>query len=115
MSKENKNSLIIRIKNDDFSIFSGYYYTDNTYTQNNEILNEYINLYKYSDNIKYLQIECDRNFPMHTIAYICDRIDEKYFIKVDHEENIQDNKYWICFYKSKVEEIENNLSENNNT
>lgn len=112
MSKESKDGLIIRINNYDFSIFSGYYNTNSSYTQNNEILNEYIKLYKTNDNIKYLQIECDRNFPMHTIAYICNQIEEKYFIKTDHKEDVKDNKYWLCFYKSKArEEAEAKLKE----
>lgn len=93
--------LIVRIKDSDFSDFAGYYYTDESYTKNNERLNEYIKLYKTNDDIKYLQIECERDFPMHTIAYICNEIDEKYFIKTVHDiSNNGNNRYWLCFYKS---------------
>lgn len=92
--------LIIRIKSNDFSAFSGYYYTNDSYTQNNEKLNEYIRLYKETDCIKYFQIECGKDFPMHCIAYICDRIGEKYFINTEHsKDNISNKTYWLCFYK----------------
>lgn len=87
--------LIVRIKDSDFSEFAGYYYTES-----NGKLNSYIKLYKTSENIKYLQIECDRSFSMHTIAYIVDHIDENYFIKTEHDlDNVKKNKYWLCFYK----------------
>lgn len=93
--------LIVRIKDSDFSNFAGYYYTDESYTKNNEQLNEYIELYKTNDNIKYLQIECERHFPIHTLAYICNQIEEKYFIKTDFAEESKDNKYWLCFRKER--------------
>jgi hypothetical protein len=93
--------LIVRIKDSDFSNFAGYYYTDGSYTKNNEQLNEYIKLYKTNDNIKYLQIECERHFPIHTLAYICNQIEEKYFIKTDFAEESKDNKYWLCFHKER--------------
>lgn len=92
--------LIVRIKDSDFSEFAGYYYTNSDYTENNSNLNAYIKLYKTSENIKYLQIECDRSFSMHTIAYIIDQVDENYFIETDHDmDNVKKNKYWLCFYK----------------
>lgn len=93
--------LIIRIKNSDFSNFAGYYHTDSSYTKHNEILNEYIKLYKTNADIKYLQIECDRHFPIDTIAYICNQIDERYFIKTDFADNSEENKYWLCFFKER--------------
>lgn len=97
---DNTKNLVIRIKDTDFSKFAGYYYTNSSYTENNDYLNAYIKLYKKNENIKYLQIECDRSFPMHTIAYIVDRVDENYFIKTDHDiDEIKENKYWLCFYK----------------
>ena len=91
--------LIIRIKSSDFSEFAGYYHTDESYTKNNEVLNDYIRLYKTNDDIRCLQIECDRHFSIDTIAYICNQIDEKYFIKTDFSGNNKENKYWLCFYK----------------
>lgn len=94
--------LIIRIKNSDFSEFAGYYYTDKSYIKNNEVLNEYIRLYKTNDDIKYLQIECDRNFSIDTIAYICNQVDEKYFIKTDFADNNKENKHWLCFCKERT-------------
>ena len=98
--------LIIRIKSSDFSEFAGYYHTDASYTKNNEVLNEYIRLYKTNDDIKYLQIECDRHFSIDTIAYICNQIDEKYFIKTDFADNSKENKHWLCFYKEHIEKEE---------
>ena len=98
--------LIVRIKSSDFSEFSGYYYTDESYTKNNEVLNEYIRLYKTNDNIRYLQIECDRHFSIDTIAYICNQIDEKYFIKTDFANNSKENKYWLCFHKERTPQKE---------
>lgn len=91
--------LILRIKSSDFSEFAGYYHTDGSYTKNNEVLNEYIRLYKTNDDIRYLQIECDRHFSIDTIAYVCNQVDEKYFIKTDFLGNNKENKYWLCFHK----------------
>lgn len=91
--------LTIRIKSSDFSEFAGYYHTDESHTKHNEILNDYIKLYKTNDDIRCLQIECDRHFSIDTIAYICNQIDEKYFIKTDFSGNHKENKYWLCFYK----------------
>lgn len=96
------NELIIRIKSSDFSEFAGYYHTDESYTKNNEVLNEYIRLYKTNDDIRYLQIECDRHFSIDTIAYICNRVDEKYFIKTDFADKNKENKYWLCFHKERT-------------
>ena len=94
------DNLIIRIKDSDFSEFAGYYYTDSSYTENNQNLNAYIKMYKNNPEIRYLQIECDRNFSMHTLAYITDKVDEKYFIRTDHHiDDVKGNKYWLCFYK----------------
>ena len=93
------DELIIRIKSSDFSEFAGYYHTDESYTKNNEVLNKYIRLYKTNDDIRYLQIECDRHFSIDTIAYICNRVDEKYFIKTDFADKNKENKYWLCFHK----------------
>lgn len=91
--------LIIRIKSSDFSEFAGYYHTDGSYTKNNEVLNEYIKLYKTNDNIRYLQIECDRHFSIDTIAYICNQVDEKYFIKTEFASNLKEYKHRLCFHK----------------
>ena len=91
--------LKLRIKSSDFSTFAGFYHTDTTYEENNEILNEYIQLYKSNEKIRYFQIECDRSLSMHTIAYICHRVDEAYFIKTDFEGEVKNYKYWLCFYK----------------
>ena len=92
--------LIVRIKDSDFSEFAGYCYTNSDYTENNDELNAYIKLYKTSENIKYFQVECDKNFSMHTIAYIIDQVNENYFIKTEHDlDNVKKNKYWLCFYK----------------
>ena len=91
--------LIVRIKNTDFSSFAGYYHTDKSYTKNNEVLNDYIKLYKTNDDIKYLQIECERHFSIDAIAYICNQIEENYFIKTEFSEKSNENKYWLCFYK----------------
>ena len=92
------NNLTLRISNKDFSTFAGFDYTDGSYERNNEELNEYIELYKKTEKFKYLQIECDRNLSMHTIAYICHRVAEKYFIKIDFEPE-KDNKYYLFFAK----------------
>ena len=92
--------LTLRIKDSDFSNFAGYYHTDSSYTENNEELNEYIRLYKHTDKFKYFQIECNRDVRMHTIAYIINQVDEKYFIKTDFNGN-KTNAYWLCFYKEK--------------
>lgn len=94
--------LIIRIKSSDFSECAGYYHTDESYTKNNEVLNEYIRLYKTNDDIKYLQIECDRHVSIDTIAYICNQVDEKYFIKTDFADKNKENKYRLCFYKERT-------------
>ena len=51
--------LTLRIKDSDFSNFAGYYHTDSSYTENNEELNEYIRLYKHTDESKYFQIIAD--------------------------------------------------------
>ena len=92
--------LIMRIKDSDFSEFAGYYYTDSSYNENNSNLNAYIQLYKRNENIKYFQIECDRSFSMHTIAYIINQVDEDYFIRTDHNiDDVKKNTYWLCFYK----------------
>ena len=106
MTKNNKlppsdsEELIVRIKDGDFSSFSGYYYTDSTHTENNEKLNAYIQLYKTTDSIKYFQIECRDHFPMHTIAYIINKIDEDYFIQTEFDlDDVKKKRYWLCFYK----------------
>ena len=98
--------LTVRIKSSDFSEFAGYYHTDSSYTKNNETLNEYIRLYKANDDIKYLQIECDRHFSIDTIAYICNQVDEKYFIKTDFADNSKYNTYWLCFHKECIPQKE---------
>ena len=85
----------------EFGDFAGYKYTDSKHEQNNEKLNAYIRLYKSNGDIKYLQIECEANLSMHTIAYICEKVNEKYFIRVDFEESSKDNRYWLCFYKER--------------
>ena len=100
MSIVKSEELIVRIKDSDFSEFAGYYYKNSDYTERNDTLDAYIKLYKTSEDIKYLQIECDRSFPMHTIAYIVDHVDENYFIKTDHDtDDVKKKKYWLCFYK----------------
>lgn len=100
MTTVKSEELIVRIKDSDFSEFAGYYYTNSDYTEGNDKLNAYIKLYKTNANIKYLQIECDKSFSIHTLAYIVDRIDENYFIKTDHDiDDVKKNKYWLCFYK----------------
>lgn len=91
--------LVLRIKSSDFSDFAGYYYTDESHKKHNEELNEYINLFLSNDNIRYFQVECDKGVRMHTIAYICERVDEKHFIKTEFAEKVRDNKYILCFYK----------------
>lgn len=91
--------LTLRIKDSDFSTFAGYYYTSSNYEENNEVLNSYIKLYKTTSQLKYFQVECDRNCSMHTIAYIINQVDEKYFIRTVHEDTAKNNKYWLCFYK----------------
>lgn len=91
--------LTLRIKDSDFSNFAGYYYTSFNYEENNEVLNSYIKLYKTTPQLKYFQVECDRSCAMHTIAYIINRVDEKYFIRTAHEDDVKKNKYWLCFYK----------------
>ena len=95
------SELKLIIDSKEFSQFAGYYYTDSKHEKNNEILNKYIRLYKSNGEIKYLQIECDRNVPMHTIAYICERVNEKYFIRVDFDNDVTKHKYWLCFYKDR--------------
>lgn len=85
----------------EFGSFAGFKHTDNKYEKNNERLNEYIKLYSSSGDIKYLQIECGENLPMHTIAYICERVKEKYFIRVDYGNSVEDKRYWLCFYKDR--------------
>lgn len=101
-----KNELIVRISEEDFSTFAGYYYTDSNYSKNNEVLNEYITLYRTTPAIKYLHIECEHDLSIHTIAYICNQIGEKYFIKTDFagEGDPKKNKYWLCFYKEQKED-----------
>lgn len=100
MQTVKSEELIVRIKDSDFSGFAGYYYTNSDYTENNGNLNAYIQLYKTNKNIKYFQIECDRSFSMHTIAYIINEVNEDYFIKTEHDiEDVKKNKYWLCFYK----------------
>lgn len=92
--------LILRIKDSDFSDFAGYYYTTPNYEEGNEALNAYIKLYKTTPQLKYFQIECDRSFSMHTIAYIINQVNEDYFIKTEHDiDNVKKNKYWLCFSK----------------
>lgn len=91
--------LTVRIKNSDFSNFAGYYYTDESHKKHNEELNEYINLFKTNDNIRYFQVECDNDVRMHTIAFICENVNEKHFIKTEFAERSRDNKYLLCFYK----------------
>ena len=95
--------LTIRIKSSYLSDFAVYYYTDDSYTKNNEQLNEYISLYKSNDNIRCLQIECDRDVTIDTIAYICNQVDENYFIRTDFSTNSKDKTHWLCFYKPEVE------------
>ena len=85
----------------DFGSFAGFKYTDDKYKKNNERLNEYIKLYSSNADIKYLQIECGENLPMHTIAYICEKVKEKYFIRVDYGNSVEDKRYWLCFYKDR--------------
>lgn len=94
--------LTLRIKSSDFSNFAGYYHTDETHKKHNEKLNEYINLYLSNDNIKYFQIECDNSVRVHTIAYICERVDKKHFIKTELAEKSRNNKYYLCFYKDNI-------------
>ena len=89
--------LKLRIKSSDFSTFAGFYHTDSSYKKHNETLNEYTKLYKSNNDIKYFQIECDRGLPMHTIAYICHKVNEKYFIETDFAGKSKENKYWLCF------------------
>jgi hypothetical protein len=98
------NELKLKISSNDFSIFAGFYHTDSSYEKHNEILNEYIRLYKSNEKIKYFQIECDRNLPMHTIAYICNMVNEEHFIRTDFEGGLKDHKYWLCFYKEDSED-----------
>jgi hypothetical protein len=101
--------LTLRIKSTDFSKFAGYYHTDNTYEQNNDWLNGYIRLYLTRDDIDYFQVECEHNVPMHTIAYICDRVGHKHFIKTEFDQgNIKDKKYWLCFYKEDEKKVDEN-------
>ena len=98
MCEENK--LVLRIKSSDFSEFAGFYHTNENFKEHNEVLNEYIKLYKENNNIKYFHIECDRSTPMHTIAYICHEVGEKYFIGTDFvTDNVKDYVYRLCFYK----------------
>ena len=91
--------LTLRIKSSDFSNFAGYYHTDESHKKHNKRLNEYISLYLSNDNIKYFQIECDNGVRIHTIAYICERVDKKHFIKTEFAEKSRENKYYLCFYK----------------
>lgn len=91
--------LILRIKSSDFSGFAGYYHTNSSYKENNEKLNAYIQLYKNTPQLRYFQIEFDGLHQIHTIAYIINSVDEKYFINTEHEDDVKKNKYWLCFYK----------------
>lgn len=100
--------LKLKIDNRDFSTFAGFYYTDSSFTENNEQLDEYIKLYKGNKDIKYFQIQCERNVEIHTIAYIIEQVKEKYFIRTDFEDGVKNYKYWLCFYKEDKEEGETN-------
>ena len=91
--------LKLMVDSREFDRFAGYKHTDNKHEKYNETLNDYIRLYKSNGDIRYLQIECEENLSMHTIAYICERVKEKYFIRVDFAESSKDNRYWLCFYK----------------
>lgn len=93
------DELTLRIKDKDFSDFAGYYYTSSDYQEGNKTLNAYIKLYRTTPELKYFQIECDKDFSMHTIAYIINQVGEKYFIKTDHGDDVKKNIYWLCFYK----------------
>lgn len=90
----------------EFGRFAGYYHTDSKHEKFNEVLNEYIRVYKSNADFKYFQIECDHEMPMHTIAYICERVNEKYFINVDFANRAKDHRYWLCFYKDIPQSIE---------
>lgn len=50
------NELTLKISSNDFSIFAGFYHTDNSYEKHNEILNEYIRLYKSNEKKRKNQI-----------------------------------------------------------
>ncbi len=95
--------LILRIKDSDFSDFAGYYHTSSDHRECNEVLNAYIELYKTTPQLKYFHIECKKDFCMHTLAYIINRVNEKYFIQTEPDDNVQKNKYWLCFYKGDKE------------
>lgn len=92
-------NLKLRIKDSDFSEFAGFYYTDESHRQHNEVLDEYITMYLSNDNIRYLEIDCDRSFSIHTIAYICSKIECPYFIRTDYAEDVKKYRYKLCFYK----------------
>lgn len=94
--------LKLTVDSREFGSFAGYKYTDSKHEKNNEILNEYIKLYKSNSDIRYLQIKCEETLSMHTIAYICERVNEKYFIRVDFGDSSKDNQYWLCFYKERT-------------
>lgn len=93
--------MILRIKTSDFSNFSGFKYTDDSYNKNNKELNKYIKLFKENKDILYFQIGCENDTPIHLIAYIIEKVKEEYFIKIDHDIDNKSNKYWLCFYKNK--------------
>lgn len=91
--------MILRIKTDDFSIFAGYKYTDETFTRNNEELNKYLQLYKANSEIKYLQVECDIDTLIHLLAYIVNSVNCKHFIRTKYSDDGKVQSYWLCFYK----------------
>ena len=89
--------MTLRIKSTDFSEFAGMRYDK----PHNEELDEYINIFKYNDNITAFQIEDEcGNMDFDVVCYCHEQLkDCGMFTKVEYNDDGKIRSYWLCFYK----------------
>ena len=93
------NKMILRIKSNEISDFSGYKFKNN-HCSNTE-LNKYIDIFLKNEDFCRFDIE-DPNgdIRLHTICYVKDRLRNcTMFTQTDLDDNGKPIMYRICFYK----------------
>ena len=99
--------LVLRIDEDDISVFCGMAFDG----CNNYALDEYLNVYLTNPNFHAFQISSTGYIELHKICYIAEKISQynrnwgnNMFVKVDRDDDGEPLRYWLCFFKSEDEE-----------